>query len=87
MAGSPEAALEATLRALRRSLAEQGGVPNYVIFADRTLYDLIDRKPASEAELLEVFGMGRIKAARFGPEILDAIRRSGSPSSPAFPGT
>jgi superfamily II DNA helicase RecQ len=44
--------------------------------SDRTLYDLITKSPADEAALLEVFGMGRIKAARFGKSILDTIAKA-----------
>jgi len=71
--GSRAAVLEERLRALRRRLAERDRVPNYMIFSDRTLYDLVDKEPADEASLLEIFGMGRIKASRFGAEILEAI--------------
>ena len=70
---SREAALEVALRALRRRLAEAGRVPNYMIFSDRTLYDLIAKVPSSQAALLEVFGMGEVKAKRFGRELLETM--------------
>jgi ATP-dependent DNA helicase RecQ len=71
--GSGEALLEASLRALRRALAEEGKVPNYMVFSDRTLYELVSKAPADKAALLGVFGMGEVKAARFGKAILEAI--------------
>ena len=71
--GSREASLELALRALRRRLAEEGRVPNYVIFSDRTLYELIAKAPANNAALLDVFGMGEVKAKRFGRAIIDTI--------------
>jgi ATP-dependent DNA helicase RecQ len=71
--GSREARLETSLRALRKSLAEEQRVPNYMIFSDRSLYDLIARSPEDSRSLLEVFGMGEVKAARFGKAILTAI--------------
>jgi len=74
--GSREAAMEEALRALRRRLAEEGRVPNYMIFADRTLYDLIAKAPADTAALLEVFGMGEVKARKFGADILATIAGS-----------
>lgn len=61
------------MRALRRSLAEKEGVPNYMIFSDRSLHDLIGKSPSDEADLLGVFGMGEVKAARYGKAILRAI--------------
>jgi len=76
----PEARLEEALRSLRRSLAAEAKVPNYMIFSDRTLYDLIAKSPVGEAALLEVFGMGRIKAARFGKSILDTIAKASADS-------
>ena len=44
-----------------------------MIFSDRSLYDLIARSPEDSRSLLEVFGMGEVKAARFGKAILTAI--------------
>jgi ATP-dependent DNA helicase RecQ len=74
--GSREEALEGSLRELRKSLAEQGKVPNYMIFSDRTLYDLVEKRPSDKASLLGIFGMGEIKAARYGEGILEAISRA-----------
>ena len=74
--GSKEAALERELRDLRKTLAAGSSVPNYMIFADKTLYDLVERSPKSEAALLEVFGMGEVKVGRYGADILAAIERS-----------
>jgi ATP-dependent DNA helicase RecQ len=69
-----EARIEEALRSLRKSLAAEAKVPNYMIFSDRTLYDLIAKAPADPASLLEVFGMGKVKAARFGEAILRALK-------------
>jgi ATP-dependent DNA helicase RecQ len=69
-------ALELDLRALRKRLAEEGRVPPYVIFSDRSLYDLVARRPATRAELLEVFGFGKVKAERLGDEVLGTIGRA-----------
>jgi ATP-dependent DNA helicase RecQ len=65
-----------TLRGLRTRLARERGVPPYIIFSDRTMYDLALKRPRDENSLLDVFGMGRKKAAMLGPEILEALRRS-----------
>ncbi|MGA2547076.1 MAG: DNA helicase RecQ [Rectinemataceae bacterium] len=83
-AGSREAAVEDSLRALRRRLAEGQRVPNYVIFSDRTLYDLIAKAPADRAALLEVFGMGEVKARRFGRAILELLAGSSAKGDPAL---
>jgi ATP-dependent DNA helicase RecQ len=73
-AGSPEARLEESLRALRRRLAGEAGVPPYVIFSDRSLYDLVAKKPRTKEELLGVFGFGQVKCERHGGDIIAVIK-------------
>lgn len=68
-----EEALAAALRSLRKRLAEEARVPPYVIFSDRTLLDLVAKRPASPEGLLEVFGLGRVKVERYGAAILGAL--------------
>jgi ATP-dependent DNA helicase RecQ len=82
--GSREAALEEGLRALRRKLAEGQRVPNYMVFSDRTLYDLIAKAPADQAALLEVFGMGEVKVRRFGRAILELFAGSSVRGDPGL---
>jgi len=66
------------LRALRRRLAEEQGVPPYVIFHDRVLAALAGRRPASAEELLQVSGVGRAKLERYGAAFLEEIRSAGA---------
>jgi len=47
-----------------------GKLPAYIIFPDRTLQELARVKPQSDAELLEVRGIGPAKARQFGKETL-----------------
>ncbi len=63
------------LRALRRELAAERGVPPYVILHDRSLRDLARRKPATRADLLDVHGIGQAKADAYGAQLLAAIQR------------
>jgi len=74
-AGSPD--LLHSLRACRKALADAHEVPPYIIFSDRTLQELVARKPATMEELLDVFGMGRVKVERYGREILSVIKAAG----------
>jgi ATP-dependent DNA helicase RecQ len=87
--GSREAAREldpegeralAALKAMRRGLAEAASVPPYVIFSDRTLEELADRRPESRAALLGVFGIGAVKAERYGDYVMQAIRAADRPA-------
>jgi ATP-dependent DNA helicase RecQ len=65
------------LRALRRRLADEQGVPPYVVFGDVTLLEMSRRRPTSLAELLEITGVGQTKLERYGESFL-AVLRHGS---------
>lgn len=68
----------ASLKGMRRGLAEAAAVPPYVIFSDRTLEDLAIKRPRGKTELLGVFGIGEVKAERYGDFIMQALRESES---------
>jgi len=63
-----------SLRQLRRQMAEQRNVPPYVLFSDATLAELARVRPASEATLLGIRGIGQTKLEALGAEVLDHIR-------------
>ena len=63
------------LRDLRRDLAQQAGVPPYVIFHDSTLREMALTRPASLAALGEVGGVGARKLEAFGEAFLTVIRQ------------
>jgi ATP-dependent DNA helicase RecQ len=71
--GADQALFDA-LRAVRLSLARERGVPPYVIFHDTTLRDMAQRKPSTQEDLHDIYGVGAKKAADFGAAFLDAIR-------------
>jgi ATP-dependent DNA helicase RecQ len=64
------------LRELRREIAAENEVPAYVVFSDRTLADMAARRPTTEAEFLEVHGVGAAKLGRYGEVFLEAIAGS-----------
>ncbi|MBX3447249.1 MAG: DNA helicase RecQ [Parvibaculaceae bacterium] len=71
---SPEdEALFQALRAERLRLAKEQGVPPYVIFHDTTLREMTRRRPASEAALADIPGIGGAKIARYGRAFLSVI--------------
>ncbi len=61
------------LRTLRRELAEQLGVPPYVVFGDHTLREMARTRPASEETLQLVSGVGQAKMRQFGQTFLTRI--------------
>jgi ATP-dependent DNA helicase RecQ len=70
-----EKALFETLRGLRKSIAEERGVPPYVVFNDSTLRELALNKPTNRHELLGIRGIGQKKLDEFGRTFLDAIEQ------------
>ncbi|MBM0108186.1 DNA helicase RecQ [Steroidobacter sp. S1-65] len=67
------------LRALRKRLADQSGVPPYVIFHDATLREMVRRAPASLEEFAAIPGVGQAKLARYGQLFTDEIRSARAP--------
>ena len=62
-----------SLRNLRRELANERGVPAYVLFSDATLRDMARARPGSAAALLGIRGVGERKLADLGERFLDHI--------------
>ncbi|MRI32483.1 DNA helicase RecQ [Endozoicomonas sp. OPT23] len=54
------------LRVLRKELAEEQGVPAYVIFNDRTLLGMLKAKPVSHDAMSQVSGVGEFKLEQYG---------------------
>ena len=63
------------LRALRREMANEAGLPPYVIFHDATLREMAASRPASLAELGNVGGVGARKLEAYGNAFLSLIRQ------------
>jgi len=63
------------LRALRSRLAREQNVPPYVIFPDRTLNEMAIARPATQAQLLDISGIGEVKRERYGDDFLNEIRQ------------
>ncbi|NAZ37461.1 DNA helicase RecQ [Rubellimicrobium sp. CFH 75288] len=71
--------LLASLKALRRQLAQARGVPAYVIFPDRTLIEMAERRPATLDALAAIGGVGARKLEAYGRAFLEAIRGEPAP--------
>ncbi|BBE00085.1 DNA helicase RecQ [Sphingobium amiense] len=62
------------LRACRRELAQEQGVPPYVIFHDSTLREMAEQRPASIRDMSHISGIGQKKLDAYGDAFLAAIR-------------
>jgi ATP-dependent DNA helicase RecQ len=72
-ASAADPALFEKLRALRFSLAQEAEIPAYIVFSDASLRDMTHRLPQTEAEFLEVSGVGATKLERYGAAFLACI--------------
>jgi ATP-dependent DNA helicase RecQ len=62
------------LRELRRKIANEQGVPAYVIFHDKTLQDMAHLRPDNPERMRYINGVGEQKLKRYGQAFIDAIK-------------
>jgi ATP-dependent DNA helicase RecQ len=70
---TPDPQLLERLKQLRTELAEEEGVAPFLIFHDRTLKAIAGDKPETSAALLEIPGIGELKAERYGRRVLAIV--------------
>lgn len=73
--------LLAALRAWRSERARELGMPAYIVAPDKALEAVAVRRPASEAELLQVSGFGPKKVETYGADIVRIVRETGAATS------
>ncbi len=91
-----DAPLLSALKSKRRALAEAAGVPAYVIFPDRTLIEMAEKRPADLDGMAGITGVGAKKLESYGAAFLEVIngaaevlhpqrmRLAGRPAGPVF---
>ena len=72
--GGADERLWEALRARRRELALEQGVPPYVVFHDATLAQMIERRPRTLGEFALISGVGEHKLAAYGEDFLAIIQ-------------
>lgn len=65
--GSYDETLFEALRGLRKKLADERGVPAYIVFSDASLRDMANKRPTTLEQFGEVHGVGTKKRDEFGP--------------------
>lgn len=68
------------MKAWRLEQARQQGLPPYVVFHDRTLIAIAERRPTALEDLAGITGIGRAKLASYGEAVLAVV---GSQTAPA----
>ncbi len=62
------------LRALRKRLANENGLPPYVIFHDSTLRQMAEHRPLDFEQFAALPGVGQAKLARYGAQFIAQMR-------------
>lgn len=65
--------LFAILRTLRKELADEQGVPPYIVFSDVTLREMARYFPIDEDQMSEISGVGMKKLEQYGETFIEAI--------------
>ncbi|TCM87610.1 DNA helicase RecQ [Rhodovulum steppense] len=78
-----DAPLLSALKAKRRALAEAAGVPAYIIFTDRTLIEMAEKRPETLDAMARIGGVGATKLDRYGAAFLEVIAGAAERPHPA----
>ena len=71
--GDEENELFAQLKTKRLEIAKSQNLPPYVVFHDKTLFEMIKVRPKSLAEMGEISGVGEAKIKRYGAVFLEIL--------------
>jgi ATP-dependent DNA helicase RecQ len=61
------------LKALRKDIASNEGVPPYFIFPDNTLKEMSVRFPSNKEQIFDISGVGQVKYEKYGETFLEII--------------
>lgn len=68
-----DAPLLSALKAKRRFLAEQADVPAYIVFNDKTLIEMAQKRPKNFDEMAKINGIGSKKLNTYGAAFLEVV--------------
>ncbi len=82
MVSEEDAPLLSALKAKRRYLAEQANAPAYIIFNDRTLIEMAEKRPMTLDDMARIGGVGAKKLESYGNAFLEVIAGEAQPLHP-----
>lgn len=62
---NPAEQLFSELKALRKEIAAREGIPPYLVFTDKTLMDMVRRRPLTMHQFMDVEGVGERKCVKY----------------------
>lgn len=66
--------LYSELKDWRNSLAAEQNIPEYMVLQVKTMMEIARELPGSPEQLAEIKGIGKTKARKYGPEIIEIVR-------------
>ncbi|MFK7756450.1 MAG: DNA helicase RecQ [Flavobacteriales bacterium] len=69
-----ESSLFEALRAYRKQLAKEAGVPAFVVFSDKTLQEIAADKPLTMGAFSGISGVGEAKLSKYGRKFIDFLQ-------------
>ncbi len=79
MVSDEDEPLLSALKAKRRALAQEQGVPAYVVFTDRTLIEMAETRPGDLDDMAAISGIGAAKLERYGAMFLAVVNGAAAP--------
>ncbi|MBW0017635.1 MAG: ATP-dependent DNA helicase UvrD2 [Mycobacterium sp.] len=76
-AGDVDEELLLALKDWRLDTAKENDVPAYIVFSDNTLIAIAELRPADDAALIAIPGIGARKLEQYGSDVLRLVRQSG----------
>jgi ATP-dependent DNA helicase RecQ len=70
----PDDNLFEALRRLRKELADHENIPPYIVFSDKTLREMSEKKPKDLQSMQRINGVGEMKLEKYGEQFLLAIQ-------------
>ena len=69
------------LRGVRRQVAAEIGKPAFIVMSDKSLHDLVLKRPTTLEAMADVYGFGEYKAKAYGKPFIEAIKQYASDSA------
>jgi ATP-dependent DNA helicase RecQ len=73
--------LYSRLREVRRQVAMEIGKPAFIVMSDKSLQDLVLKRPTTLEAMADVYGFGEYKAKEYGKPFIEAIKQYGGEST------
>ncbi len=70
---SNSTALKNMIKSWRTDLANKTGLPSYMIISNKAIDDLVIQRPHNKVQLLNINGLGDVKIAKYGDELIRII--------------